>query len=93
MKRVKEPFTLMVNAKNRQSGVERQYKNVYDIFHGYERTKEGFISYLRLLIDGEPPERIYIYLTEDDVDITAGEADKNILRRLTGGNACVRERN
>ena len=84
MTRTKKPFTLIVDATNRKTGEKRQYKNVYDIFHGFENGPEGFVSYLRLMIDGEPPERIYVYLTEDDVTITAGEEDKNIVRRIYG---------
>ena len=84
MERARKPFTLTVSATNRKTGEKRQYNNVYDIFHGFENNREGFISYLRLMIDGEPPERIHVYLTEDDVTITAGEEDKNIVRRLYG---------
>ena len=84
MERAKKPFTLTVSATNRKTGEKRQYNNVYDIFHGFENNQEGFISYLRLRIDGEPPKRIHVYLTEDDVTITAGGEDKNIVRRVYG---------
>lgn len=85
MERAKKPFTLTVSATNRKTGEKRQYNNVYDIFFGFEMdNREGFVSYLRLMIDGEPPERIYVYLTEDDVTITAGGEDKNIVRRIYG---------
>ena len=69
-----KPYTLVVTAKNRETGEIDKYENVHDIGHYYGTDENGFNSYLRLLTNETDSQciRICIPLDKCDVEITKG---------------------